>query len=68
MGILAKFLRRQTGAVRYPEDMRVDGDRWFTEGRVQHHIGRLAAYARQCFQFRPGRRNLSLVLFEQPCC
>ena len=33
---------REAGAVGHPKDMRVDGERLFAEGGVEHHVGGLA--------------------------
>jgi hypothetical protein len=53
------------GAVAEPEDVGVNGHRVFAKGDVQHHVGGLAANARQSFQCRAVVRNLAIVFVEQ---
>src|SRR5487761_2485145 len=56
---------RQTGAVADPEDVRVHRTGGLAEGHVEHHIGGLAAHARQRFERFAGARHLATVLLDQ---
>src|SRR3954471_14736359 len=63
---LARILaRREAGAVRHPEDMRVDRHRRLAEGGVQHHVRRLAADAGQLLERLASRGHLAAVLLDQ---
>ena len=57
--------RRQTGTVRHPENMRVDGDGRVAEGDVEHHVGCLAAHAGQCLERLSAVRHLGSVVPDQ---
>ena len=57
--------RRHAGAVRHPEDMRVDGDGRLAEGDVEHHIGGLAADARQGLQRLARPRHRAAMLGDE---
>ena len=57
--------RREVGAVRDAEDVRVDRDRRLAEGGVEHDVRRLAADARQRFQRFALARHRAAVLLEQ---
>ena len=56
---------RKAGAVRYPEDMGIDGDGGPAKGGVEHHVGGLAADARQGFQRFAVFRHLAAVALQQ---
>ena len=47
----------EPGAVADAEYMRIDRDRGFPERNVEHHIGGLAADARQGLEVRPTRQR-----------
>ena len=49
------------GAVRYPEDVRIDGNRRLAECDVQHHVRRFSPDARQCLQCFPRAGHLTPV-------
>src|SRR5690349_9754334 len=57
--------RREVGAIRDAEDMRVDRDRRLPERGIQHHVRRLATDAGQRFQLLARRRHLAAVLLHQ---
>jgi len=57
--------RRQAGAVRDAEDMRVDGDGLVAEGDVEHDIRGLAPDAGQFFERFAIVRHKAAVFFEQ---
>ncbi len=59
------FPRRQSNAVGDPENMRIDRDRRFAEGDVQHDIRRLSSHARKCFQRLAIARHLAPMLIRQ---
>jgi hypothetical protein len=61
-GILAGC---QPGAVGDPEDVRVDRQRELAEGDVQHHVGGLAADARQRLERLASAWHLAAVLLEE---
>ena len=56
---------RQAGAVADAEDVRVDGDGRLAEGHVHHHVGGLAADARQRLQLLVGVRHLAAMPLDQ---
>ena len=55
----------EPGAVADAEDMRVDGDGRLAKGGVEHHIGGLAADARQRLQRFAVARHLAAMLLEE---
>jgi len=57
--------RRHAGAVGDAEDMRIDRDRRFAEGDVEHDVGGLAPDARQLLQLLARSRHLAAVLGDQ---
>ena len=60
-----RLARGESRAIGDAEDVRVDGDRRCAEGRVQHHVGRLPAHARQRLEGRPVAGHLAAVLVQQ---
>ena len=59
------FAGGNPGAVGYPKDMGVYGDRGLAKGRIQNNIGRFSSHARQSFQVDPVFRDLALVFLDQ---
>src|SRR5688572_23264172 len=57
--------RSELRAVGDAEDVRVDGHRRLPEGRVEHHVGRLAADAGQALEGLALGGHLAAVLAEQ---
>jgi hypothetical protein len=57
--------RCKAGAVADAEDVRIDGERLFAERSVQHHVGRLTAYAWQALQLFASARDLGRVIANQ---
>ncbi len=56
--------RREPGAVRHAEDVRVDCDRRLAEGDVHHDVRGLAANAGQCLERRALARHFAAVFRE----
>ncbi len=56
---------RKAGAVRYPENMGIDGDGGPAKGGIEHHVGGLAADAGQGFQCFAVFRHLAAVTLQQ---
>ncbi|MCY1294272.1 hypothetical protein D9M70_435630 [compost metagenome] len=56
---------RQPGAVRDPEDVRIDRNGGLAERRIEDHVGGLAAHARQRFQRFAVGRDLAAVPLDQ---
>ncbi|VXA85183.1 hypothetical protein AERO8C_20333 [Aeromonas veronii] len=56
---------RKASAVRYPEDMGIDGDGGPAKGGVEYHVGGLAADAGQGFQRFAILRHLAAVALQQ---
>jgi hypothetical protein len=57
--------RRESGAIRHPEDMRIDGDGRLAECRIEHDAGRFAADARQALECFALGGDFAAVFFEQ---
>src|SRR5687768_403763 len=57
--------RRNSRAIRNAENMRVDRHRRLAEGRVQHHVGGLTAYARQRFERLAVLRHRAAMLLQK---
>lgn len=55
----------EPGSVGDPEDMRVDRDRWQSEGNVENDVRRLSAYASQLLQRVAIGRHLPVMSFQQ---
>ena len=58
---------RESGAIRDAKDMRIDGDGRMAERRVQDHVRRLAADARQRFERLAIVRHFAAVLVDAEC-
>ena len=55
---------RQPGAIGDAEHMRIHRERGFAKCHVEHHVGRLAAHARQGFQCLAITRHLAAMAFD----
>ena len=56
---------RNASAVRDTKNMRIDGNRCFTEGGVEYDIGRFSTDAGQGLQFFAGARHFTVVPFDK---
>jgi hypothetical protein len=57
--------RREAGAIADAEHVRVDRERLFAKGGVEHHVGGFSPDAGKGLQFLPSPRNFAAVIADQ---
>ena len=57
--------RREAGAIADAEHVRVDRERLFAKGRVEHHVGGFSPDAGKRLEFLPSPRNFAAVIADQ---
>jgi len=60
-----RLARREPRAIADPENVGVDCKGLLAERRVEHHVGGLAAHARQRLELFSGARHLAVVMIDQ---
>jgi hypothetical protein len=62
---IRRFARREAGTVTDSKNMRVDGERFFPERSVEHHIRRLAPHSGERLQLFARMRDLAVKSVDQ---
>jgi hypothetical protein len=57
--------RREAGAIADAEHVRVDRERLFAKGGVEHHVGGFSPDAGKGLQFLPSPRNFAAVIADE---